>query len=383
MYMLNMVADVIVSAILVIQSVLCLPFETLLFHIDTEASVFESGDDMYTVIWSTTRPGTGYVTYTFENEEYTVYDVKNAAIRTTDTVHSVRVPKEHLDNNTYSYHSQQIGTKRAYVAVKGITVSSEPVQFKGYSGQEKIHMLVLSDIHENPLPVDKAVKCFTDNADLLVMNGDAVSYMTSALKFKQVLSYAHRYSGGSIPVIYTRGNHENRGEYGSDSVEIFKTSTGGLYYVCNYGPAQFLCLDSGEDKPDSDWTYSGLVDSTSYIAKETEWMKNITLDEDAEYNLCFAHMPNIDNRYGFNWIEPLSDLGIDLFVGAHKHRVNFEFNRGKAPFYQMLDGGKTKDDGYIATMLTLSEGEISALCYDDQQNVRGEHTYQINRGPLR
>ncbi|MBR4767056.1 MAG: hypothetical protein IK085_09890, partial [Clostridia bacterium] len=114
MYELNMIFNVIVSAIIVIQSALCLPLNTLLFRIDNEASVFESGDDMYTVIWSTTLPGTGYVTYTYEGKEYTVKDLQNAALRTEDSVHSVRIPKKHLDNNTYTCHSQQIGTRRAY-----------------------------------------------------------------------------------------------------------------------------------------------------------------------------------------------------------------------------------------------------------------------------
>lgn len=379
MYVLNMIVDVIVSAVLVINSALFLPLNTILFRIDTEASVFESGDDMYTVIWSTSLPGTGYVTYTYEGKEYTVKDVENAAIRTTDTIHSVRVPKKHLDNNTYSYHSQQVGTKRAYVAVKGITVSSDPVKFRGYSGQSEINALIISDIHENPFPVDKAIKNFSKPADLVVMNGDAVSYMTSAYKFKQVLRYAHRFSDGTVPIVYTRGNHENRGEYGAEVVNIFKTTTGGLYYTCRYGPIQILALDSGEDKPDSDWTYSGLVDSTSYIAQETEWMKSVTLDENAQYRVCFAHMPSIANRYGFNWIEPLTDMDIDIFVGAHKHRINFEYNKDKAPFYQMIDGGKIDDNSYMATMLTFSNGQIKAVCYDDENNLRGEHTYIINR----
>lgn len=378
-----MALDVIMSAVIVIQSVLCLPFGTLLFHFNAKASVFESGDDMYTVIWSTTLPGTGYITYEYEGEEYTVKDVVNAAVRSTDTVHSVRVPKKHLDNNTYTYHSQQIGTKRAYVAVKGITISSDPVEFKGYSGQEKINVLLLSDIHENPAPAEDAVEYFDTPADVIIMNGDEVSLMTSAFKFRQVLDYAYRFSKGSIPIIYTRGNHENRGEYGPEVVDFFKTTTGGLYYTCNYGPVSFLCLDSGEDKADSDWTYSGLVDSTSYIAQETEWMKTLSPDEDAQYKVCAAHMPSIDNRYGFNWVPILTDLDMDLFIGAHKHRLNYEFNKDKTSFYQMIDGGKTKDDGYLAVMLTFSDGKIFGKAYDNKGNMKGEYTYNVSDNILR
>ena len=376
MYELNLALDVIISIFLVIQSVFALPFTTLFFRIDNQASVFESGDDMYTVIWSTTLPGTGYVTYTFEGEEYKVWDEENAAIRSEDSIHSVRVPKEHLDNNTYEYHSQQIGTRRAYVAVKGRTVSSDPVEFRGYSGQDKINVLLISDIHENPNNAAKAVSNFTEEPDLVIMNGDEVSLMTDEYKFKQVLSYAHRFSEGSIPIIYTRGNHENRGEYGSDAIDIFKTTTGGLYYTCDYGPIHFIALDSGEDKADSDWTYSGLVDYTAYVARETEWMRNLTPDEDAEYRICVMHIPYTKNRYGNNWTEILAEQNIDLLIGGHKHRINYEYNlKEEAPFYQMIDGGKNGDDRYLATMLTFSDGQIYAQCYDNEGNMKGEYTY--------
>ncbi len=378
MYEWNLFLNILLSIVMVVSSALSLPLNSLLFRIDTPASVFESGDDMYTVIWSTSLPGTGCVTYEYEGEEYKVWDEQYAIIRSTDSVHSVRIPKKHLDNNTYTYHSQHVGTKRAYVAVKGRTVSSDPVEFKGYSGQEEIHALVLSDIHENPDNAEKAMRNFDKSADLLIMNGDEVSLMTTERKFKQVLTYAHRFSKGGIPVIYTRGNHENRGEYSIPSVEIFKTTTGGMYYTCNYGPVSFLCLDTGEDKKDTDWTYSGLVDLTTYIGDETAWMESLTPDEDAEYRLAVGHMPNADNRYGYDWTDTLEGLGIDLYVAAHKHRISYEYNKGKFPFYQMIDGGKSRDDDYLATMLTFAQGKIYAECFDQKGNFRGDYTYEIN-----
>ena len=377
MYTINMILNVIVSAFLVIQSIFALPVNSAVFNIDNKASVFESGDGMYTVIWSTTLPGTGQVNYTYDGEEYVVKDLQNSAVRTTDTIHSVRIPKAHLDNNTYTYSSQHIGTRRAYVAVKGRTVTSAPIEFKGYSGQDPIRALVLSDIHENPLNAEKAVRNFEDEPDLLILNGDLVSYMTSVIKFKQILGYAHLFSSGRIPVIYTRGNHENRGTYGPEAVDIFKTSTRGQYFTCGYGPISFLCLDTGEDKADSDWTYSGLVDSTSYIAQETDWMKTLSPDADARYHIAIGHMPNIDNRYGFNWVDTLAGLETDLFIAAHKHRVNFEYRKQVAPFPVMIDGGKTRDDGFVATMLTFSDGKIAAVCYDDNSSLVGEHTYEV------
>ena len=45
----------------------------------------------------------------------------------------------------------------------------------------------------------------------------------------------------------------------------------------------------------------------------------------------------------------------------------------------MLDGGKTNDDGFVATMLTFGGRTIKAVCYDDQKALIGEHTYEIRR----
>ena len=91
-----------------------------------------------------------------------------------------------------------------------------------------------------------------------------------------------------------------------------------------------------------------------------------------------VHIPNVKNRYGNNWVDILSDMGIGFLIGGHKHRINFEYNQNGAPFYQMLDGGKSRDNGYVATMLTFADGQINAVCYDNEKNLRGEHTYSFN-----
>lgn len=379
MYVFNMVVDVIISALMLIQFSLSLPLDSIVFGIDAKASVFETGDEMYTVMWSTTRPGTGYVTYTFEGTEYVVNDSQNGSIRSTEKIHSVRIPKEHLDHNTYTYHSQQVGVKRAYTAIKGRTVSSAPVEFGGYDGQDRINALVISDIHDNHFPVDKAVKNFEEKPDLLIINGDAVSLMTSSLKFTQVLWYAYRYSEGKIPVAYVKGNHENRGEYSAEMVNCFRTSTGGLYYTFSYGPVSFIALDSGEDKADSDWTYSGLADFSSYIAEETKWLRSLAPDRNAACRVALSHMPYLSNRYGNDWIGILGDLDTDIAVYAHKHRLNLHYEEGRAPFFQMLDGGKTNDNGFVATMLTFCGSSITSKSYDDNGKMCGEYTFVLDR----
>ena len=98
------------------------------------------------MVWATSVKGTGYLTYTYDGKEYTVYDAASGNIKTDDTVHVVKVKKEHLDHNTYQVHSQSVLFKFGYTAFKGATVSSEAISFRGYSGQDEIEIVSVSDI---------------------------------------------------------------------------------------------------------------------------------------------------------------------------------------------------------------------------------------------
>lgn len=367
----------LLTFVILLQSSLGLPVYSLGFKIDNAAAVFETGDEMYTVMWTTTRPGSGYVTYTYDGKDYTVTDQENGCIRSLDTIHSVRVPKAHLNNNTYVYHSQYVATKQGYSAIKGKTVSSEPVRFKGYDNQDEINVLVLSDIHEYRTPAENAVKHFEKSADLVVLNGDITSTMVEKKQVSKIISYANFFSdGGEIPVAYIRGNHETRGEFASEMPKYFKTETSGLYYSFNYGPIYFLALDSGEDKEDDHREYSGLVDFNAYINKESVWLNSLTPVTDAEYNICLVHMPELEDRYGSNWLESLSRLQMDAVISGHWHSLDLNFREGTAPFYRIIDGGKVGyTDDYIATMFTFAGGKMQAQCFDTAGNLCGEQTY--------
>lgn len=367
----------IMTAVVFLQASLGLPVLSLNFKFDVEASVFESGDGMYTVIWSTTRPSSGYVTYSYDGKDYTVTDQVGGNIRSLDTIHSVRVPKAHLDNNEYQYHSQYVGAKLDYSAVKGKTISSDPVKFKGYNGETEINMLALSDIHANPAPAEKAISNFDKPVSFLLLDGDIVSGIVKKQDFLNILDYAHLFSKGEIPVAYVRGNHEPRGEFAPEILSYFKTTTGGLYYTFNYGPVWSVALDAGEDKDDSHPEYSGLVDFTQYIADETKWLETVEPGQ-AQYKLCLVHQPDIENRYGNNWADELARLGIDALIAGHYHTLNLHFKEDSVPFYRIIEGGKNGDSGFIATMFTFADGQMSVVSYNEKNELCADETFTIN-----
>ena len=72
--------------------------------------------------------------------------------------------------------------------------------------------------------------------------------------------------------ICVRGNHETRGAYARNFSRYLAGPEGKFYYAFTYGPIRFIVLDSGEDKPDTDVEYSGLVDFDNYILEQKEWL---------------------------------------------------------------------------------------------------------------
>ncbi len=374
---ISKIISLLSTAIILIESALSLPVLSLNFKFDRQASVFESGDGMYTVIWSTTRPGSGYVTYSYGGKDYTVYDEIGGNILTLDTVHAVRVPKAHIDGNSYTYHSQYVATKLAYSAIKGKTIDSEAVNFKGYSGRE-INALVLSDIHANPAPAEKAVAGFKTEPSFIILCGDIVSGMEKKSDFLNILDYAYLFSKGEIPVVYARGNHEPRGEYAPEMLKYFRTSQNGLYYTFNYGPIWSVVLDAGEDKEDSHPEYSGLVDFRAYVAEETEWLSGIEADDSAEYKLCIVHKPDFDDLDGEKWPDILSGLGIQASISGHYHKLNLHFQEGSTPFYRLITGGKSGNSDFIATMLTFANGEMKALSINNKGEICADEAFTFN-----
>lgn len=378
MGILAKIISFIMSVVVSLQAALSLPVLSINFKFDTESTVFESGDNMYTVMWTTTRPSSGFVTYTYDGKDYTVYDQVGGTVRSTDTIHSVRVPKAHLDNNTYTYHSQYVGTKQAYTAVKGKTIDSAPVDFAGYNGESEIKALVIADVHDEPDRSEAAMKCFNEKPSIIILDGDLSSQMERKQDFINILKYAHQFSEGKIPVAYARGNHEPRGEYASEMPQYFRTATGGLYYTFSYGPLWAVVLDAGEDKEDGHKEYSGLVDFRSYIAEETKWLKTVEAP-DSPYRIAVSHKPELDDLDGNQWLGMLGNIDIDAVISGHWHTLDLHFREGTAPFYRFITGPDSDSSNAAATMFTFSESGINAVSYNWKGDCLADESFPITR----
>ena len=226
-------------------------------------------DDGFTVVWTTTinaaswvevAPDDGSHFYAAERPKY--YD-SHIGKRRIGRLHRVRV-EGLAPGTTYRYRIMQQGVlcdegnKRV---VLGEGYESDILKHKPYTAttldekKDQTEFWVVNDIHAQ----DSIFRLLLEGAekakpDFVCFNGDMLTSMESEKQlFEGYLnSAAELLTPAGIPIFATRGNHENRGSFSPSFLDYFPTSTGEVYYTFRQGPAYFVVLDCGEDKPDSD-----------------------------------------------------------------------------------------------------------------------------------
>lgn len=332
-------------------------------------AVFEYGGDSYCVMWETTKKGSGCVRYTVDGKEKTVWDEELGRIRSDDTVHRVYVPKDELRDNDYRVCSQYVFFRYAYTALKGRTVESDVYHFRGEEKEDGIKILCASDIHEyNDAALEAAANSGT-KPDMVVLLGDVSSNMEVKERFTHaLLGNAAALSGGTVPVVYVRGNHEPRGEFAAQLPAYLPTAGGEMYFTFDFGGLSAVVLDSGEDKEDSHVEYSGLVNFSSYLAEEYEWVRSLRAEQfDGKYKLVFSHIPGIQDMWGENWASCFDDMGFDMIVGGHLHNCK-SWNKARIP---IVSEGGIQDDDYWICSIFLEDGAIDL----NVTNRAGERVY--------
>lgn len=367
---------IVLLIIILIAGGIIVSLFTLPQKIKVAPTVFDMGNENYCVTFVTSLKGSGYIKYAVNGEEKIIWDTTSGTITTHDTVHKIIVPKDELRNNSYVVGSQFVAYKLGYTAIKGGSIESDPINFRGTEKDDGIKLLAITDVHEMMDEVKKSLEFFTDEYDMMVFLGDICSDFGNKSRFTDhVLADAAYITKGEYPVAYARGNHETRGEYASQLLQYFPTNTGELYYTFNFGGLSAIVLDPGEDKEDDHVEYSGLVDFSSYREKQFKWISSLKAEDFmGKYKIVFSHEPRLNNHFGKNWEAPLKELGFDLIVGGHLHRS--ELIEGEIPAF--VAGGKNSDFIWAASSITLKDGNISLLTIDTKGNTVLEKTIKAD-----
>ena len=195
-------------------------------------------------------------------------------------------------------------------------------------------LTVVNDIHGR----DSILRALTEDVtkrevDFVAFNGDMSSLMSSMEQLqKDYLGRSVELFATDTPIVVVRGNHETRGAASVEFMNLFPTTTGKPYYMFREGPAAFLVLDCGEDKPDSDIEYGGLAAYDAHREREAEWLRQ-TLQSDefrsAAVRIVFLHVPpESDGWHGSReimrlFVPLLNEAGVDVMLCGHLHLYDF------------------------------------------------------------
>ena len=190
--------------------------------------------------------------------------------------------------------------------------------------------VMLNDIHGNADRY-RALTQGVDTLDLLIMNGDMVSYISDIETALSSVFGTVPELVADVPSVWVRGNHETRGRDAAAMKQYAPTPTGEPYHLLRQGPVAILILDAGEDKPDRNAEYSGMADFDSYRMEELQWLKQAVADplfSEAPVKVAVMHIPSIgraDSWYGQKWVSEhfvpvLNQAGVDIMLSGHHHR---------------------------------------------------------------
>lgn len=303
------------------------------------------GEDQFTVVWTTNVDALTWVevapddgSHFYAQERPKFYHTEYGR-RVTGKIH--RIPVKGLKKGTtyrYRIFQQSVlydgGNKRL---VLGDSYGSDILKNKPYTvttlnpQKEEIKVTMLNDIHGNDDNMRSLTKDVREReTDFVVFNGDMLTQIENEQQiFDGYLSTASELFASEIPFYALRGNHEFRGVYSYEFFNYFPTLNNEAWYAFRHGPAYFIFLDSGEDKPDSDIRFYGLSQSDPFREQEAEWLKEVVESDDfkqAPVKIVFIHMPPSERGWhGTKEVERLfmpilNNADIDLMLAGHLHR---------------------------------------------------------------
>ena len=302
-----------------------------------------------TIVWVTDVPGMSWVEIAPDSADHfygrarqRYYDVLAGRKVLTDSVHRVRI--EGLKPDTkyrYRVFTQEVAEWRYddWVTL-GKTACTDvwrgkPYEFKTFPAKPReVTFLVLNDIHERAqFMKDLCKNVDFKKLDFVLLNGD----MSNRLRNQQHMMEAYldtcvRMFATHTPLFFNRGNHELRGQFADYLYRYFPTNNGKYYRLQHVAGIDFLFIDSGEDKPDEDIEYSGIVNYDQYREEEARWLRGLRESKQVgKYPLIvFSHIPpTLQKWHGPYHLQKtlmpeLNKMNVSVMLSAHLHAFGYQ-----------------------------------------------------------
>lgn len=360
---LRRVVSCITALVLVVTAVNSV-FPLSGFEFISNPVVFDNGSE-YSVVFTTNDKATAYLEYEYGSETVRVYDEFGGRKNGDSIIHTVTVPKEDLSGNTYKVGATRVIDELSYGGRNGKTIESGEFAFNDAFG-ENIDVLTVSDWHTKNEKAKAAAKALGGYQAVILLGDCAPALMSENDVADYILDFAADLTGGTMPVIYVRGNHETRGRSAANLAGYLGYND--FYYTTSLGSYDFVVLDSCEDKEDSHPEYGGMVDYENYRRSMVEWLETLESTGKNTIALCHSAEICIEPDLSQRAISKLDSLGVSLLAGGHEHALDFD-NNGAYPVF--VDGGidSAGSGSYVASILHLSSRGIELQSADTDGDI--------------
>ena len=267
--------------------------------------------------------------------------------------------------------------------------------------EDKITVYHIADAHymvDAPVAAAKAFEKTHGKIDLLVLNGDIINNSGTIESFDTIYEIAGRITGGAIPVVCTRGNHDARGFFAEKIAEYMPNRHGNTYYSFRLGFLWGLVLDCGEDKPDDHPEYGNTICCHAFREEETAFLEDIIqnaeqeyLAEGVTYRMVIVHTPftqrykepfNIEEDVYTYWAKLLKEhVTPDIMLCGHLHELSVDLPGCAVDAFgqpcPVVVGAKPRTEtGYFAGAGLIIDDKQTEIVFNDQDTVLEVHTMQ-------
>ena len=258
-------------------------------------------------------------------------------LRSAPGMRRITVPQAALDAaGGYTLCLERIRKRKCYrTKTLGVTKQAYPFYPVLESGTVRAYML--GDSHGDSARTLAAAKQF-GKFDFLIVNGDC-GESVNRRSFNLAHNLAAQLTGGSRPVVYARGNHENRGAAAELLPNYVPVRNGLTYYSFRLGSVWGLVLDSGEDKADSHPEYGGSVRFHDFRLAQTAYLQSLIAQAKTEFDapgvlhrIAVVHTDfprkqepefDIERELFQSWCDLLGEMRVEAILAAHLHQFRF------------------------------------------------------------
>ncbi|MCH5198190.1 MAG: hypothetical protein J1E34_04705, partial [Oscillospiraceae bacterium] len=163
------------------------------FDFESAPAVFDTGNS-YHVIFATNRKSVGYITYTYGGDEYKVWDTTTGN-KDASRVHSIEIPHEHLNGNSYSVNAVRATEEIAYGGHQGKDITYTVEKFTPCP-EDDFDMAIITDNHASRVDWTS----IGSDAEVIVLLGDIANGVYSYDIFiDNLIVPAGKASMGAVP----------------------------------------------------------------------------------------------------------------------------------------------------------------------------------------